>query len=194
MQWQFNVEENQASGLHITEAQLPEAKRKEAETALRELISAMGMIITFETARDGAGRTHPRGMVRRTSMGGDYYGLSEWTVGALGKIGWIATGEKLPDAHVYRSLRSPESGEHYDRSKYAKVASQWPVALGPLTTTVTAATDGHLPPCRSYPNAGPTRWTRGGAGRPAEGMVGNVGVGSGGPCRAPQPGDQRGQS
>ncbi|WP_159028304.1 hypothetical protein [Kitasatospora sp. MY 5-36] len=127
--WQFEVEEDQVSVLHVTAAQLPEATRKEAEEALRMLLDEVGFA-TFGSTRDGTGRTHPQGTLRRTSMGHGHYVLSEWTVGGAGRIGWINKDEKLPDPHVYRSLRSPESGEHDCRSTYAKVTSHLDLTLG----------------------------------------------------------------
>ncbi|WP_253891148.1 hypothetical protein [Actinokineospora diospyrosa] len=129
VRWTFQVEDEKVAELLIARASLAEADRAEAESQLRELTHQAG-IVTFETAHDSNGRTHAQGTLRRTTVGSDHYRVSEWTVGALGGISWIVTDEKLTDPDVYRSLRSPESGEHDDSAKYLKIKSHLDLVLG----------------------------------------------------------------
>ncbi|MFK0238062.1 hypothetical protein [Streptomyces vinaceus] len=67
------------------------------------------------------GATHLRGALRREGLGSHRY-VMRWGPGALGGVDWINTGEKADD-DVYRSFRSPSSGDHDDRAAVGKISS-----------------------------------------------------------------------
>ncbi|MFF3863300.1 hypothetical protein [Streptomyces sp. NPDC002209] len=127
--WEFTVSERVVEGLRITtEVELTSADVREAQAELKRL-AEQGEAAEYATVRDRAGHTHLPGTVRRMALGGTYF-LHRWGPGAAGGIDWINTGVKLPDAHVYRSLRSPESGEDTCKSTGSKVTSHLELTVG----------------------------------------------------------------
>ncbi|MDI3408905.1 hypothetical protein [Streptomyces cavernicola] len=105
---------------------------RDIETELRENIPAQAAAAKFARARDENGRTHPQGTARRMRLG-DHYLVHRWEAGSLRNVDWVSTSEKADD-DVFRSVRSPSSGDHDDRGgghrNVSSVSSHLELQLG----------------------------------------------------------------
>ncbi|MCX5204071.1 hypothetical protein OG897_21785 [Streptomyces sp. NBC_00237] len=116
VRWVFTVNEGKVSRLAVTrDVTLPHEFKKEVIVELtKQLVRGSAGTepdTDFDRPVARNGESHPRGCARR--MDGYVYG---WGPGALGAIDWINTLENASDPVVYRTFRSPASGEHIDKT------------------------------------------------------------------------------
>ncbi|WP_416483219.1 hypothetical protein [Streptomyces sp. CL12] len=133
MRWEFTVDHYSVEQLRITtDVPVSSDTLHKVLTELEEDIPARAAAVRFAQARDSDGRTHPKGTARRMRLG-DHFFVHEWDKGGLGEIDWIVTSEKADD-DVFRSVRSPSSGDHDDRGggarKVSSVSSHLELELG----------------------------------------------------------------
>ncbi|MGW4889037.1 hypothetical protein [Streptomyces murinus] len=131
--WAFTVDAGRVERLEVTpDVPVSSPRMGEVLTELRENIPARATAARFARVRDKDGHMHPKGTARRMRLG-DHLFVHEWDTGAAGSVDWIVTGEKADD-DVFRSVRSPSSGDHDDRGggprKVASVSSHLKLELG----------------------------------------------------------------
>ncbi|MEV7729696.1 hypothetical protein AB0P15_34030 [Streptomyces sp. NPDC087917] len=132
VQWAFSARDGKIAELAVTDdADVPADFWFEAMAELERRLD--GSATPGSATLVGPGRSaHPRGMLRRESLGDRRY-VMRWGPGALGGVDWINTGQRADD-DVHRSFRSPSSGDHDDRGvgicDVSSVSSHFELKLG----------------------------------------------------------------